>query len=454
MTNSTKPQSSDIVAKFHDTLAAALDEAPKSQKKDYDALRNEFEAWATKNGIVMDGLKCFRRDNMNCLTATREIQPDEVVLEVPRAAMITEEDAFESTLGKLLSQDQLVSSSPQLVLSLFVLYAKIAGDSKWEPYLALLPETFSTPFYFSQEALDILKGTLIYDEVQSRMKTILAQYDYVCNLLKPWMSTFFVNYPKGNDGLSFLDFLWALSITMTRQNPIPKSSGDGTMLALVPVWDFCNHMNGPIKTYYEAASDSLQHYAGKSFESGKEFTMSYGQRSNSELLIYSGFIDKENTNNYLNMILSLPPKDPLFEIKRNFLSNLNIPSTDQGIKLRLYQPLEHSQNEILFMVIKIMVMEESDLKQAIVSNEIETLKLSHTTKSQAEKISQWLKIKLQVILKLYPSSGEADQKMLKEDSNSADKLLAVQYRLLERDLISKLMHELQDRGISDAIKAF
>jgi hypothetical protein len=154
------------------------------------------------------------------------------------------------------------------------------------------------------------------------------------------------------------------------------------------------------------------------------------------------------------MILSLPPKDPLFEIKRNFLSNLNIPSTDQGIKLRLYQPLEHSQNEIMFMVIKIMVMEESDLKQAIVNNEIETLKLSHTTKAQAEKISQWLKIKLQVILKLYPSSDETDQKMLKEDSNSADKLLALQYRLLERDLISKLMHELQDRGISDAIKAF
>jgi hypothetical protein len=100
MTNSTKPQSSDFVVKFHDTLAAALDDAPKSQKKDYDVLLNEFEAWATKNGIVMDGLRCSRRDNMNCLTATREIQPDEVVLEVPRAAMITEEDAFESTLGK------------------------------------------------------------------------------------------------------------------------------------------------------------------------------------------------------------------------------------------------------------------------------------------------------------------------------------------------------------------
>lgn len=181
---------------------------------------------------------------------------------------------------------------------------------------------------------------------------------------------------------------------------------------------------------------------------------SYGQRSNSELLIYSGFIDKENTNSYLNMILSLPPKDPLFEIKRSFLSNLNIPSTDQGIKLRLYQPLDHAQNEIMFMVIKIMVMEESDLKQAIVNNEIETLKLSHTTPSQAEKISQWLKIKLQVILKLYPSSGEADKKMLNEVSGSADKLLALQYRILERDVISKIMQELQDRGISEVIRAF
>lgn len=37
---------------------------------------------------------------------------------------------------------------------------------------------------------------------------------------------------------------WAVSSVMTRQNQIPLEDGSGLTLALIPLWDMCNHMNG------------------------------------------------------------------------------------------------------------------------------------------------------------------------------------------------------------------
>lgn len=37
---------------------------------------------------------------------------------------------------------------------------------------------------------------------------------------------------------------WAVSSVMTRQNQIPLEDGSGLTLALIPLWDMCNHTNG------------------------------------------------------------------------------------------------------------------------------------------------------------------------------------------------------------------
>lgn len=37
---------------------------------------------------------------------------------------------------------------------------------------------------------------------------------------------------------------WAVSSVMTRQNQIPTADGSRVTLALIPLWDMCNHTNG------------------------------------------------------------------------------------------------------------------------------------------------------------------------------------------------------------------
>lgn len=41
---------------------------------------------------------------------------------------------------------------------------------------------------------------------------------------------------------------WAVSSVMTRQNQIPTEDGSRVTLALIPLWDMCNHTNGLVTT--------------------------------------------------------------------------------------------------------------------------------------------------------------------------------------------------------------
>lgn len=40
---------------------------------------------------------------------------------------------------------------------------------------------------------------------------------------------------------------WAVSSVMTRQNQIPTEDGSRVTLALIPLWDMCNHTNGLVR---------------------------------------------------------------------------------------------------------------------------------------------------------------------------------------------------------------
>lgn len=43
-------------------------------------------------------------------------------------------------------------------------------------------------------------------------------------------------------------YRWAVSSVMTRQNQIPTEDGSRVTLALIPLWDMCNHTNGLVMT--------------------------------------------------------------------------------------------------------------------------------------------------------------------------------------------------------------
>lgn len=130
-------------------------------------------------------------------------------------------------------------------------------------------------------------------------------------------------------GLTFEVFRWAMAAVITRQNEVPvtgSGSGDGKFpmerkyhLALIPIWDMCNHAENTSETYFEAlapdvaSDDPASGIAATSdarrgaptyncgglvcrslvdVAAGDEVCIFYGRRPNSELLCYSGFVHK------------------------------------------------------------------------------------------------------------------------------------------------------------------
>jgi hypothetical protein len=104
------------------------------------------------------------------------------------------------SLGSLTTNDQLLRSMPNVALALFLLHER--SQTKWKPYIDVLPNHFNTPLYFDFEQLNRLKSSAAFsknkfivslfnciinnylDDVLTHIQRIARQYCYLHNLLK------------------------------------------------------------------------------------------------------------------------------------------------------------------------------------------------------------------------------------------------------------------------------
>lgn len=98
-----------------------------------------------------------------------------------------------------------------------------------------------------------------------------------------------VSLPLFATGFYYTDFVWAVSCVMSRQNEIPLRDGKETTLALIPLWDMCNHTLTQMATDFNLDNRSCECYAAYPLREGEEFKIFYGARSNAELFIHQGF---------------------------------------------------------------------------------------------------------------------------------------------------------------------
>lgn len=67
----------------------------------------------------------------------------------------------------------------------------------------------------------------------------------------------------------------------------------------------CNHAEGEITTDYDSVARQCVCYAAHSVAVGEEICIYYGPRSNSELLLHSGFVYPGNCRDYLKIKLGM-----------------------------------------------------------------------------------------------------------------------------------------------------
>ncbi|KAF2924956.1 hypothetical protein DAI22_06g016900 [Oryza sativa Japonica Group] len=326
-----------------------------------DAKLDSFLQWLQANGADLRGCtirRCGREGYGVFSTAAEAGATDEVVMVVPLDLAITPmrvlQDPLVGPRCRALFEEGGVDD--RLLVMLFLMVERLRPSSLWKPYLDMLPSTFGSSIWFTEDELAELEGTTLHRATVMQRKSLQTLFD---NKVKGLVGEL-LNVDESGSSIEvrFEDFLWANSIFWTRalNIPLPRfyvfpesldekranigddcgdsslsaPQGTGTAITaknisgndnpkssntesiwvegLVPGIDFCNHNVKALATW---EVDSMGHVTGcpssmylvladKSFVKAEtEICINYGNKGNEELLYLYGFVIDNNPDDYL-----------------------------------------------------------------------------------------------------------------------------------------------------------
>lgn len=66
-----------------------------------------------------------------------------------------------------------------VALALMLICELLKGEqSRWHPYLAVLPETFSTPLFYTEEEMEWLRPSPTFEDALKMYRAIARQFAY------------------------------------------------------------------------------------------------------------------------------------------------------------------------------------------------------------------------------------------------------------------------------------
>lgn len=251
-------------------------------------------AWARAKGARWDGIAFVVDESGSARgVATRSLAVGESILTLPRALMIIDDELEDSTTGPLSLGDE---PHPRDALATWLPLEAREPMSPWRAYLEALPvQLGGLPMFHDADDLAELDGTAAHALATDTRRDIVSTYDR----LPPELRT----------RLSLADFAWGRAIVMSRAFHAP-----GTFehrVALLPLVDIFNHRRDDTGWSYSPYDGNLVVRTERAIEAGDEVCFSYGNRSNSHLLVHFGFTLADNTANEASLVFDLPSSPPL-----------------------------------------------------------------------------------------------------------------------------------------------
>ncbi|XP_066296095.1 SET domain-containing protein 4-like [Branchiostoma lanceolatum] len=190
------------------------------------------------------------------------------------------------------------------VLSLFLLLEKNKGTASfWHPYIRSLPNTFTTPVYFTETELDALSPSL-QDKARDLKKELLHAY----NDLEPFVAS---SLPELDSKFTFDAFRWAWSVLKTRtlyqedcKSPYLSNKEPQTS-TLVSMLDLINHSpSAKARFGYNVNTSCYEVRVLEPYRKYDQVFISYGFEENTELMLKFGFYVPKNPKDFIKINLS------------------------------------------------------------------------------------------------------------------------------------------------------
>lgn len=80
---------------------------------------------------------------------------------------------------QMFEHDRMVQGMDNVALALMLVCELLKGDeSRWAPYLNVLPATFSTPLFFTEEEMELLRPSPVFEDALKMYRSIARQFAY------------------------------------------------------------------------------------------------------------------------------------------------------------------------------------------------------------------------------------------------------------------------------------
>lgn len=292
----------------------------------------------------------FYTTEYRAVHASATVNAEEEVLFVPRNMLMTSDLAKLSEIGKAIIQSGVELRSKHSYLAAYLLQERENQNSKWKPYIDILPEEHVTiPLFFQEDCKRELQGSIALKKMKDRVDSLQLEYDNICEHV-PQFRRF-----------SHKDFVWARLVVITRifGMVIDGVKTDG----LVPMADMLNHKR-PRETRwtYVQEKGGFVITALKTIGSGMEVFDSYGRKCNSRFFVNYGFSLENNLDNEALMVLSLLPTFSNYKLKRMMLGGSK---SDEGGVFRGFQiPMNYRETKVkeCFSFLRVMHAHGKEMK--------------------------------------------------------------------------------------------
>lgn len=318
--------------------------------------------------------------------------------------------------------------SDRVAVALLLIHERfVKGESStWQTYIRSLPgfdgDVSGPSFLWSEEELQLLEGSDCAGASAGMYNTIVEEYDYLNETLLSLQPSLF---PP--EVFSFENMLWASAQVASRAY---GDNSEGAHLCIAPLVDFLNHKAGALQL--TRFGNGIVAYAHKHYEPGEQVWVSYGGKSNAELLSQYGFVDVDNGQEavYLRLGSHLQLTGPQEQRKLELLEDLLGEGVDASAAIFKLTRRPRDWQAHLLPAVRILALCDEDTWPANArdmapkqSDRLEAAAYAVLEEAIARRASE------------YPSSLKEDRAALAQGSLPERHTLALQLRVSEQELL-------------------
>ncbi|OVA19761.1 SET domain [Macleaya cordata] len=291
--------------------------APANQKIpwgcDVDSLENAsaLQTWLSESGLPPQKMGIQRVEvGERGLVALKNIRKGENLLFVPPSLVISADSEWSCPEAGEVLKRNFVPDWP-LLATYLISEASLMKSSRWSNYISALPRQPYSLLYWTRSELDTyLVASQIRERAIERINDVTGTY-------KDLRLRIFSKYPHlfPEEVFNMETFKWSFGILFSRLVRLPSMDG---RIALVPWADMLNH-SCDVETFldYDKSSKGIVFTTDRPYQLGEQVFISYGKKSNGELLLSYGFVPREGSNpsDSAELLLSLDKSDKCYNEK-------------------------------------------------------------------------------------------------------------------------------------------